>query len=746
MYLEKLEILGFKSFAHKVTLKFLPGITCVVGPNGSGKSNVSDAVRWVLGEQSMKMLRGKKSEDVIFAGSTKLSRLGFAQVSLHLNNEDKKAPIDYSEVVITRRLYRNGESEYLLNKVKVRLQDILLFLAKSNFGQQSYSIISQGMIDSILKATPLERKEFFDEAAGIRQYQIKKEQTLSKLAATRENLNRAEIMVAEIDPRLKSLTRQIKKLERREELEKSLKELQIKYYAHLWHYINKDYGEKKNKFEESEKKYQEIEKELGDIQKKMEENTKLKVENKKIIDLEAEYQKVLELKNNLLRQQVILEGKLEIEKEKIKENNVSLNIPPEEVRDFLEKLENIERLNKDLISKISQIKSLEEIQEIKKDIGLISEEITKIVLKIKKPQIDKTLGQEEKINSFGRELQNILKELEEKEKRTENLIKEISNFKKEEQSEREGIFVFQRQFHEKQNEFTRVNLATNDIKIELTKIETRREDLGKEILEELGDSKCLDNQAVEESFDAQTLLPEIHQLKHSLEIIGGIDPEINKEYGETKERFDFLYTQIEDLKKATGDLEKILKELEEMIKKQFEVSFERINLEFEKYFKILFNGGKARLILQKEVEIQRPTVGVEGIEAPQIDEPQKNKGQNYSGVDIQATPPGKRLKNISLLSGGERALTSLALICAIISCNPSPFVILDEVDAALDELNSVKFAEIIKNLSDQSQFIVITHNRATMERAKILYGVTIGDDGVSKLLSIKLEDIVNSIE
>ncbi|KKW31676.1 MAG: Chromosome partition protein Smc, partial [Candidatus Uhrbacteria bacterium GW2011_GWA2_52_8d] len=170
MHLTKLELQGFKTFAKKTELSFLPPssqrcpITAVVGPNGSGKSNLADAIRWVLGEQSLKLLRGKESQDVIFSGSEGKGRAGFAQVSLSLNNEDGSMPIDYTHVTITRRLYRDGTSEYLLNESPVRLADIQLLLAQANVGQRSYSVVGQGMIDHILVSTPEERKSFFDDA------------------------------------------------------------------------------------------------------------------------------------------------------------------------------------------------------------------------------------------------------------------------------------------------------------------------------------------------------------------------------------------------------------------------------------------------------------------------------------------------------------------------------------------------------------------------------------------------------
>ena len=241
MYLERVEIQGFKSFAQKTVLKFLPprvgarGITAIVGPNGSGKSNVADAIRWVLGEQSMKALRGKKGEDVIFAGSDSRARLGFAEVMLVLNNSDHDNDIELTEIVIARRLYRDGDSEYLVNGRTARLQDITLLLARAHFGQKSYTVIGQGMIDAILLASVTERKEFFDEAAGIKEFQIKRSQAVHKLVSVRENMAQAEGLVREIEPRVKSLGRQVRKLEEREVVAGELLGLQKKYYGKLWY-------------------------------------------------------------------------------------------------------------------------------------------------------------------------------------------------------------------------------------------------------------------------------------------------------------------------------------------------------------------------------------------------------------------------------------------------------------------------------------------------------------------------------
>src|SRR3989338_7702357 len=263
MYLKKLEINGFKSFANRTVLDFLPtfaeasagkpdfeqksalasiatrsvmnrGITVIVGPNGSGKSNVADAIRWAIGEQSLKNLRGKKSEDVIFAGTDKKARLGTASVTLYFDNSDKRLPIEFAEVSITRKIYRSGESEYLINGSRVRLLDIVDLLAKAGIGKDSYCVITQGMSDAVLNATPVERRAIFEDAAGVKQYQIEKERSLRKLASTEENLTRVESLLVEIEPHLKTLKRQAEKASQGKEIASRLHEKQLLLYGFLW--------------------------------------------------------------------------------------------------------------------------------------------------------------------------------------------------------------------------------------------------------------------------------------------------------------------------------------------------------------------------------------------------------------------------------------------------------------------------------------------------------------------------------
>lgn len=879
MYLEKLEAQGFKSFAQKNVLVFpgmldksRRGITSVVGPNGSGKSNVADAVRWALGEQSMKTLRGKKSEDVIFSGSDKKGKLGMAEVSLHLNNEDRQAPIDYSQIVLTRRLYRNGDSEYLLNNSRVRLSDIQMLLAKAKFGQKTYSVIGQGMVEGFLNTSLAERKEFFDEATGVKQYQIKRDDSLNKLRSSHENLGQAQMLLDEIEPRLKSLTRQVGRLQKRGELEEELKGLQLTYYSKTWHDIDKSFADYNNRYLELEKdklakdkKMEALNRELAQLEKEggnNDEYNQIQAElsraqqekdeiNKKLARVEAQLEMKLEtsgqfdlsflinkkeeinkeiagitievekLLNEIKTEKTEGEG-LGKEKEKINNDLDKLNSDLSGV-DFNKKVEGAEEIGKRLqriLGRLKTIKQESDLEVIKKIIADIENDINEAIASEDKEAVQKNnesanaewqkihgeirklsqakevlIGKinennlrisarferarllEEKNKASQNEVKNIEVKLNQKaqtvdigdfEKKRDELKDEIKTveekiarvkIKFDEINSREGkkrdkLFALQKELQALQAEINIVINHLNDLKVSSTRYETKLEDLEVEIRQELGGLGEVKHNKNPEEIDLEDTKHKINQIKKQLELIGGIDPQVEKEYTDTKERFDFLSGQVNDLLAAIESLEKVIKELDLVIKERFDKEFKVIALNFEKYFKVLFNGGSAKIVkVMDTVEDSKETkneadgesVAAEKKEGVSMDIKkikylQKHNATGLAGIEIRATPPGKKINSISMLSGGERALTAIALICAIISANPSPFVVLDEVDAALDEANSERLAKILDELSHKTQFITITHNRALMRRANILYGVTMGDDGVSKLLSIKLDE------
>jgi len=738
MYLEKLETQGFKTFAAKTYLEFPPprsgkrGIAAIVGPNGSGKSNLADAVRWVLGEQSMKLLRGKKSEDIIFSGTENRARSGFAETTLTLNNEDKSAPIEFTSLAISRRLYRDGNSEYLINGKVVRLADIQLLLAQANFGQRTYSVIGQGMVDHILVASPQERKEFFDEAAGVKQFQLKRDQAVNKLQTTKENLAQADQLVREIEPRLRSLSRQVKKLEEREPIEKEMQDLGRAYYGKIWRELQANIRQartKSDKFELDRKTtneaIQKIRNELAGLEKEETQKTGF-------VELQKEYEKLADARNNIREEVLKIQNAISFAK---LQQNQDKTVPMARV---VSEIESVVTKGKNFLTKLEDVKNLETIKELQQEFREI---ISNTEFFLKEITGNKSDASTERFTKQKSELDEKLNLIN---KKINDLQAKIRDFGTQEQKSKGRLFELQHELQKQQNQLFETDRQLNDLRVQLARDETQRNTMEQEIKFQLGKEpdELAKGDLPELSITPFEAAEKIRRMKTQLDVIGSIDPEVIKEHDETKERCDFLKTQIEDLIKAMSDLESGIIELDEIIEKQTEKSFGNLSREFDKYFKVLFgNSGHAELSKTKPVD--EPELEDSENGAAEEESKIKIKKSDYNGIEITANPPGKRVKSINMLSGGERALTSIALICAIMAENPSPFVVLDEVDAALDESNSIKFAQIIDDLSHKTQFIVISHNRATMEKANILYGVTMNNDGASHLLSLKLEDVEN---
>ncbi len=864
MYLKRLEIKGFKSFADKTVLDFLPyknnrySITAVVGPNGAGKSNISDAVRWVMGEQSLKTLRGKKNEDVIFSGSATKGQLSAAEVTMVLDNSQATLMPDYPEITVARRLYRSGEGEYLINNNPVRLLDVHLLLAQAQFAQHSYSVIGQGMIDRLLMVSPAERKDFLDEASGIKEFQIKQHQAELKLARTVENVTQAERLVQEVEPRLKILARQVKKLEQRQEVELKLRENQEKYYASIYlsnkselDKLNSILVEVETSYRSAFKQLEEVQKELsvlahdtaeqgtsdgaGQIiseQRKLLEqiskdktNAQLKIfslekqifqdqseqnylqvsglfaaqailENKdkfgtvhglvaELGEVEEKYQLALEvaagsylsalvvasdevaksaiefLRNNrlgvatflplnkiesrwpalpaeVLTQAGVVGLAADIVKHEDKFKNIFSFVFGQTV--VVENLSVAQKIGigrarmvtlaGDLVEKSGAMKG--GYKQIKKDGLRFSSRLawSKDRLAEYQAQISSEKQKIIELDARYEEAKEKLLELESKREAANSKTKLLK------------AFSLQETMQGKQNLVNEILAKRNDLKIQAAKLETKQDSFFQEIRTELNSTAeaILDRKPPMVSLEKLAeVMSEIQKLKYQLSLIGGIDQEVAAEYEQTKERFDFLSEQITDLRAAMADLEKMILELDDIMKKKRAASFKKIRKEFDRYVKILFGGGDGDIHEIYGEQTDEDVEGVENVES--VEEKPKSKEKILTGIDISINPPGKKIKNINTLSGGERTLTSIALICAILSYNPSPFVVLDEVEAALDEPNTRRFAEIVTELSAQSQFIIITHNRVTMHAADALYGVVMGIDGISKLLSVKLEEV-----
>ncbi len=763
MYLKKVEITGFKSFANKTTLEFLPaanfrddaagkGITAIVGPNGSGKSNVSDAIKWAMGEQSMKNLRGKKSEDVIFAGSGSKARLSSAHVSLFFDNSDKRIPLEFSEVVLTRKLFRSGESEYLINGSKARLLDVTDLLARAGVGKESYSVINQGMSDALLNANPIERRGVLEDAAGVKQYQIKKERALKKLESTRENMERTAGLIREIEPHLKMLKRQAEKAQQGKVVAGELREKQTSYFSHLWQAFQAERAKFSAEKDTLGAAMMNMQREVDKMSDELNQES-AQVENSGGDQvLEKKKFEIRQKLNELDREIIIAEGRIVVEKEKLANQKV-LEIIPVDLKYVQTKVKHIREAQERLILAVEGAENLDDLQDIKEWARAIQQQLFDLHEDAGKGEVAIAKDNSKEVAQINDRIAELTAKGKVAQENQQKLKLEYAEVEKEIEKQdqkvrqlRERFFQVERESRVRQEQLNVLKDQFNDSKIKLARVEVREEDLTVEIRSALRiePAELLKNIAskVADNFDREKIEREIARLKVQLEQIGGIDPMIVQEYSETNARFDFLTQELKDLADALVSLEEIIKEMEHRINEEFAKAFEQINKEFSKYFQIIFAGGKASLNKIK-VPVRGGAMVDEKNQTESDDSEQESAEEKKSevGVEILACPPGKKIANLSMLSGGERSLTSLALLFAIIAHNPPPFAILDEVEAALDEANSRRFSKILQELSGSTQFISITHNRETMRQAALLYGVTMGEDGISKLLSVRLDQI-----
>ncbi len=731
MYLRRLEIQGFKTFAQHTVLEFHAdggrrGLTGVVGPNGSGKSNIADALRWVMGEQSLKLLRSKRSEDVIFSGTAKKPRAGFAEVHMTLVN-DGRADIDLPEVVVTRRLYRDGQSEYEINKKQVRLIDVVMLLAQFGIGQRTYSVIGQGMVDAVLVATPAERKEFFDEAAGLRPFQLKRNASMNKLEGTQDNLKQADLLLREIEPRLASLERQAKRLQQRETLEAELKVVEGQYFGASWAKLKAGLAAASSAMNAAKAEFEAKSKEADGIDQEFRSMEKAAPVSDDMRQARAEIDGLREERVKLRERQIRLESKLEVAQAVAQKPWSPL--PLSKIIESIDTLASAHDALHDLVSAAKP-----DIKAIQAAVATLKTQSGELLTKLQRPAPEEP-SKAPTDPAIEREMGEIAKAMQALVDKTAKAEATLAALSSKEDEGRKSLFAVQHRISAKRAEVQVAERKLSEASVEAARLEARKEGFFNELrqfsptLEPELETLAVTHAAEGANFDE--LRARMGKVRSQLEWIGGIDPETIKEYEETKKRFEELTTQTVDLKQALAALETVIAELDKTIKERADIAFRQLDQEFGTYFKKLFNGGEARILKLEASEAK----GEEDGEDEEMQE---------EGIEIQATPPGKRLKAIGLLSGGERALTSIALICAIMAINPSPFVVLDEVDAALDEANSRKFADIIDSLADRTQFVVVTHNRATMDKANVLYGVTMGEDGVSQLLSVKLDQVVKS--
>lgn len=976
MHLKRIELHGFKSFADKSIIEFQPGITGIVGPNGCGKSNISDAVRWVLGEQSVKSLRGSNMSDVIFNGSEDRKAQNLAEVTLVFNNEDRFMNFDYNEVEITRRLYRqNNEAEYLINREPCRLKDIVDLIMDTGLGRDSLSIISQGNISTFADSKPEERRGMFEEAAGVAKYKKRKLESIRKLERTKDNLDRVEDICLELEKQITPLKRQKEKAETYLDLKEQLQSIEVSVLVKEIENLSsslKDINKSLESLEQekvtiegqvilNEQQNETLKKKMFDLDQEVNAlqgqlltamNNVNELETQKV-EIDANRKHILESTNKeeiqtkIIQMKAILQDAINEYNDRVaryketKEEKMNLEAAQERNRQNMASLrQDIENLNlqlhnhrhrKEQLIDIVENKSqysygVRSIMNAKKSLNgiigvlgdlietdpeyetalatalgnavqfivtktdadarnaiqflktnksgratflpeetmqpramreeylllcqsldgymgmmsdfvrtqapidrVISNQLGNIVLvdtlenasKLSKATFAryKVVTMDGEVVNVGgsltggsyknqnsnfvnkRELETLKDLIEDQEKELnqkkiqlnelDNLAREIShNLLQKQMSFAKLELIVTNKKSDLQVAKTEYETLTNQ-SIELSEIESGAQE--NELINQLNEAKkkrdrltesiqakrelrmsfVNENDKIEEvlkqsraslrhiqsqmtemqvdkakqetevsnyllrlndeykmtfEFAKEEYSKEINMneaketvrlLRHQIESLGHVNLQAIEDYEEVSTRYETLNSQRLDLIAAQDSILKAIEEMDEIMVTRFSETFEKINKEFNVVFRNLFGGGHA------ELKYSEPDNILE------------------TGIDIDVQPPGKAVQNITLFSGGEKALIAISCLFAILRVRPVPMCILDEVEAALDVANVERFAKYLREFSSQTQFIVVTHREGTMEECDLLYGATMQQKGVTKLVSVKLKDAID---
>ena len=725
MQLKHIKLSGFKSFVDPTKISFPTNMVGVVGPNGCGKSNVIDAVRWVLGELSAKNLRGDSMVDVIFNGSENRKASGQCSIELLFDNSSGKIGgefVSFNEVSIKREMTRDAKSNYFINNTKCRRKDVQdIFLGT---GLSSYAIIEQGMVSRLVSSKPDELRAHLEEAAGVSKYKERRKETESRIKRTKENLSRVKDIKDEIGRLIKRLQNQAKAAEKYNLLkdEKSKLELDKAILFSMEAKNNRDGLQKKLDGLKRDLKIKNAESDTyqSQIDQYRTENESVLKEyenaQKNFYAIGAEIAKREANLQNIIKSQLEIKDNLEkasanYEKAKATEKNFDELSPSEKAMHILDEI--INTIQKHAIKTENIDNKSLELKKLLKDILNIATAQSKTL-------IDEYLKRQN-------ELEIQIQDDQKNKKVIEDEIKEFVD----QSSKAESILITLRQKQSKFNDDLRelenkksisdldsraISEKITNIRIELNTYEVNLENSNKKI-QEAGLELQTINFSEYEGNSTDDIENKLTDLEAKIIRLGAINLAAPEEIKEESKRKEELDEQYADLTEALEKLTSAIKKIDQETKTIFKDSFDAVNIKLKEMFPKLFGGGIAELTLTDENELN-------------------------AGVVLMARPPGKKNSSISQLSGGEKALTALALVFAIFNLNPAPFCLLDEVDAPLDDLNTLRFVNMVEEMSDTVQFIFITHNKVSMERSDHLMGVTMQEAGVSRVVSVDVNQAV----
>ena len=791
MEFKKIQLNGFKSFSEKTTFLIERGLTGIVGPNGCGKSNIVESLRWCMGETSAKSMRGSGMEDVIFSGTSNKPSKNIAEVSINISNPEKSGSFQFKEmedIEIRRKIERDKGSRFYVNEKEVRAKDAQMFFADLSTGAHSPSIISQGRIGSLVTAKPQDRRAILEEAAGISGLHARRHEAELRLNAAENNLKRADELRRQLEKQLTSLEKQAEEATKYKNISDEIKKVEAGLYYLKIREIENEIKVEKEINSDAEKEYSLFNEKILDL-----ENLIKKLENELIpirdnnLEVISRIQRLnLELKN-LDEETERMSSEIEttkislktIEEDEGREKSIVIDANSNEKRLKEEKHELIE-----IDSKYydTEKQSNEDLEAAKNKLNLEIDKVKELINAQRSNDAITVLDNckaiiEEYANSFSKN-QNIKKESTKRKERINNIDTEIESWRnlmvnsekmivqlgsrkeklnvrlselekkpnlnaekkgqisenlriseKEKESNETKMNNFESQLEEnrsKLNEIKENSITVREKRASanatIVGLNKRKSDLIERVESELNiqENNLLEfsNLEMAEDFpDTVTQEELLDKKKRDRDNLGSVNLRADEETGKYKDEITKMEKDREDIVSAITKLKDSINELNQKGRERLLDAFDKVSRKFNEVYKKLFNGGNAKL------------------ELVDSDDPLD------AGLDLLVSPPGKRLQSITLLSGGEQALTALSLIFAVFLTNPAPICVLDEVDAPLDDANVTRFCNLLEELTriTTTKFIIVTHHALTMSKMDRLYGVTMPEKGISQLVSVDLQ-------
>jgi len=807
MKFKKLDITGFKSFSDKTTFLIEEGLTGIVGPNGCGKSNIVESLRWCMGENSAKSMRGSGMEDVIFSGTSNRPSKNISEVTLLLDNQNKEGPPqfkDFEEVSVRRKIEKDKGSKYYINDKEVRARDVQTLFADLSTGAHSPSLISQGKIGQLVTAKPIERKSILEEAAGISGIHARRQEAETRLNAAENNLKRADELKRQQQKQLDNLKKQAEEATRYKEISKEIKKAEAGLYYLKLREIEQDKKQIQEKlgeleddisavnidFNHNNSLLDEENKKLAPLRdKKMESAASLQKLNLDMTNLEEEETRVKSLQEKLDKSIKTIESDLEREKsisldadlnekriskekeELLNTENSLLQVEANSSKELRESKGQLDTLQGQLDTMLDQIEKdidedkklskerFQDLRQLVKSITSSQEDYAEKFGKDKSIQSD-SIKRKERIKNIDVELENwrnlksnsekmiseltdrknkLLAEINENQKNPERIatskgqnLQNLENTKRRNEEIENELIKAEKKYNlinqnikEIQSKLSdlKENKARNEATIE--GIENRKKDLLYSVKSELNidnensilSQSDLNNVSPENLPSLENQTQKTEKIKKQRESLGSVNLRADEETKKYETEIKKMEDDRTDLYSAIVKLKSSIEELNQKGRERLLEAFTKVNRKFNEVYTKLFNGGSAK------------------IELVDSDDPLE------AGLEMFVSPPGKRLQSITLLSGGEQALTALSLVFAVFLVNPSPICVLDEVDAPLDDANVTRFCGLLDELTKitKTKFIIITHHALTMSRMHRLFGVTMAEQGVSQLVSVDLQ-------